>query len=184
MPTRKRTVSLIASATEIVCALGRARLAGRPQPRMRFPGRCGLAAGAHRAQIQDRGQQRRDRRPRAGHRARGPVRLSRGRRGAEGAGARRDRHAGSTARCAPSASATWKPPPAPGPGGPVEIVSLKPELDRRRLRRHPPCCPGPRCRRGRRQLDARTDRGSRRSQPVRRRRQAFRLDAVGGTGCR
>ena len=222
MPTRKRTVSLIASATEIVCALGRRDwLVGRSHE-CDFPARCGLAAPAHRAQIQDRRHQRRDRRA-----------------ACRPSCARASPSIASTASalkalqpdvivtqdhcevCAVSlsdveaATCTWT-------GRPVEIVSLKPDstadvyADIRRVadcastpsrrarpwsanaaahrcRARPRRRPSTAARRlhrmgratdGRRQLDARADRGRRRPQPLRRGRQAFRLDAVGRAGRR
>ena len=73
---------------------GRARPAGRPQPRMRLPARRVGAAGADGAEIQGRGHQRRDRRARARHRSRWAVGLSRRWRCVAGTGARCHRHPG------------------------------------------------------------------------------------------
>ncbi len=212
-----RVVSLIASATEIVCALGRRDwLVGRSHE-CDFPADVLALPALTAPKFKVEGTSAEIDRARAGDRARRPLGLSRRGRGIEGAGARRDRHAGSL----PGVRGVLERRRGgdlhvdrPTGGDPVAQAGL----DGRCLRRHPPRRRRPRCARcrrgaraqhagahtsgecarrwpaaaagrlhrmgraadGRRQLDAGADRRGRRAQPVRRGRQAFGLDAVGG----
>ncbi len=214
-----RIVSLIASATEIVCALGRRdRLVGRSHE-CDFPADVAALPQLTAPKFKVEGTSAEiDARVHA-DRARRPLRLSRRRRRAESARARRHRHPGplrgvrgqphrrggrhlhldrpAGRRSSRSSPTPWPTPTPTSAASPRALERSRGGRGARRAICSAASPPSPRrvagrrtaprrlhrmgrAADGRRQLDAGADRSRRRPQPVRRGRQALRLDAVGG----